>query len=53
MSHRSLFVGFGVASVVSILLAILAFRPMPDYPRDEPLVTKLPPNLDEWRPSAR
>lgn len=48
MNHRALYAGFGIACTVCLVLSILAFRPAPDFPREAPLVTKLPPNLDEW-----
>jgi hypothetical protein len=48
MSHKPLYVGLGVATVISVLLAVLAFRPSPAFPREAPLVKSIPSNVDEW-----
>jgi len=48
MSHKPLYVGFGLAAVVTALLAALAFRPSPAFPREAPLVKSIPSNVDEW-----
>jgi hypothetical protein len=48
MSHKPLYVGFGVATAIGALLAALAFRPLPAFPREAPLIKSLPANIDEW-----
>jgi hypothetical protein len=48
MIHKPLYLGFGVAALITALLAVLAFRPMPTFPREAPLVTSIPSNVDEW-----